>query len=96
MAPEKEFCHTCMLAYQQNKSVAPKADGVFINKGFKNWKNATVAFRNHECSGIHKDAVRQIITILSTNQDIGICLSSAMAQDRQINQAYTNIGPNIF
>ena len=62
--------------YKQKKLIAPKADGAFINNGFQNWKNATVAFRNHECSGTHKDAVHQMVTIPSTNQDIGVCLSS--------------------
>ena len=87
VASEKVFCHTCMVAYKQKKLIAPKADGAFINNGFQNWKNATVAFRNHECSGTHKDAVHQMVTIPSTNQDIGVCLSSAMAEERRINRA---------
>ncbi len=87
VASEKVFCFTCMVAYKQKKLIAPKGDGAFIQKGFQNWKDATVAFRNHECSGTHKDAVHQMVTIPSTNKDIVVCLSSAMAEERKKNQA---------
>ncbi len=79
VASEKVFCFTCMVAYKQKKLIAPKGDGAFILKGFQNWKDATFAFRNHECSGTHKDAVHQMVTIPSTNKDIAVSLSSAAA-----------------
>ena len=87
VASEKVFCYTCMVAYKKKKLIAFKGDGAFINKGYQNWKDATVAFRNHESSGTHKDAVHHMVTVPSTNKDIVVCLSSAKAEERKKNQA---------
>jgi len=70
VASEEVFCYTCIVAYKQSKLVAPKADGALIQKGFQNWKGETVAFRNHKCNGIPKDAVHQMITIPCTNLEM--------------------------
>jgi len=46
-----------------------------VERGFHNWKDSTIAFRNHERCASHKEAVEVIITLLSTTKDIGEHLS---------------------
>ena len=54
-----------------------------MTRGFCNWKNATLSFKNHELSGCHKEAVEVMITILevmitipATTPNIGEMLSN--------------------
>ncbi len=50
-----------------------------VTKGFCNWKNATVSFRNHETSACHAEAVEAIITLPSSTIGIGELLSKQHA-----------------
>ena len=49
------------------------ADIAFITRGYQNWKDATNAFRKHENSACHKQAVDVMITIPATHSDVGEC-----------------------
>ena len=35
----------------------------FTSNGFKNWKDATISFKNHEASASHKEAL-QVVMVL--------------------------------
>ena len=54
-----------------------------VTKGFSNWKDATISFRNHQASACHREAVEVVITIPSTTQDIGEQLSHQHAAQKQ-------------
>ena len=45
-----------------------------------------IAFRNHESSACHKQAVDVMITIPATHSDVGESLSSTLAHEKQINR----------
>ena len=42
------FCCTCILALRQKKMQLNRGDVAFTSKGFSNWKDATIGFKNHE------------------------------------------------
>ena len=58
-----------------------------IRRGFTNWKNATVSFKNHEKSACHRAATEIIITLPSTTKDIGNLLSKEHATSKRRNRA---------
>jgi len=57
-----------------------------VTKGFCNWKNATVSFRNHETSACHAEAVEAIITLPSSTIGIGELLSKQHATQKLNNR----------
>ena len=59
---ERAFCFTCVHAFREKKHGTDM--------------HATIAFRNHESSACHKEAVAVMITIPATHGDISECLSS--------------------
>ena len=85
-ASERAFCFTCVSAFKEKKLKCGTADTAFITRGYQNWKDATIAFRNHESSACHKQAVTVMITIPATHSDVGECLSSMLALEKQVNR----------
>ena len=83
---ERVFCFTCVSAFKEKKLKCGTADTAFITRGYQNWKDATIAFRNHESSACHKQAVDVMITIPATHSDVGESLSSTLAHEKQINR----------
>lgn len=83
---EQAFCHTCVRAAKQGTLTSGLIDLAFISRGFQNWKDATIAFANHEKSGCHKLAVEAIITLPATTRDVSEMLSSAKAKERELNR----------
>ena len=57
-----------------------------MTRGFSNWKDGTVAFRNHEKSASHREAVEVIVTLPSTTHDIGEQLSQQHAAQKLKNR----------
>ena len=76
------FCHTCVKACKELKMAPRNADDAFIKRGYNNWKLATTAFRQHETSGCHKEAVEKLFTLPATTRDIGEALSAAHAEEK--------------
>ena len=58
-----------------------------MTKGFSNWKNSAVAFKNHESSSCHREAVEMVITLPPTTTQIGVHISKEyekeMAENRK-------------
>lgn len=75
-----------MRAFKEKKLKCSTADIAFITRGYQNWKDATIAFRNHKSSACHKDAVAVMITIPATRGDISEYLSSMLALEKQVNR----------
>ena len=92
------LCHAVMTAAMQSiciKAVTTKRlnstagnikDSAFIYAGFCNWKDATVAFPNHEKSDTHKTAVELVVTLPETTKDVGELLSSTHAAVKSENK----------
>lgn len=57
-----------------------------MTKGFSNWKDATVAFRQHEESACHKEAVEKMLTLPATTPNVGEMLSSTLAKEKAANR----------
>lgn len=88
---ERAFCYTCVCAFKEKKLKCGTADTAFITRGYQNWKDATIAFRNHESSACHKEAVSVMITIPATHGDIGECLSLQLALEKQFNRECSSL-----
>ena len=54
---ESAFCHPCRMAAVLKFELSKKAEQAFSTDGFQTWKNATHAFRKHESSRSHRDAI---------------------------------------
>ena len=75
-------CYTCLKAKLEKKlSWAANADAVFTDKGYSNWKDATVRFSAHETSSCHKEAVLKVTTPPASTPDVAMCLSSQHQKD---------------
>ena len=63
-------CYKCMKAEHGNRFLArTKRDPAFISKGFKNWKDATIALNTHLRSDYHKKGC-EILELCSTTGDV--------------------------
>ena len=51
------FCHLCIKSLQVKKMTTKRADPSFVKRGFSYWKDTTIAFKKHESSDCHKEAV---------------------------------------
>ena len=80
------FCHVCVSALKSKKMERSRGDLAFTSKGFKNWKDATISFKNHEASASHKDALQVVVVIPSTCQDVGELLSQEHAREKRENR----------
>ena len=55
-------------------------------RGYCNWKDATIAFKNHELSACHHEAVEVIIRLPATSTHIGVHLSQQYALEMEQNK----------
>ena len=46
-----------------------------MSKGFSNWKDGTVGFKNHEASACHKEAMQMVVVLPNCYPDIDEMLS---------------------
>ena len=69
------------------KLMSAASDVAFVTRGYQNWKDTTSVFRKHESSSSHKQAVEQVVTILSTHCDVVKCVSTSHALERKQNSA---------
>ena len=54
---------------------AKGAEDVFGTRGFQNWKLATTVFHQCKLSAFHKEAVKQVITLLAATTGIRVAIS---------------------
>ena len=73
----------CLISFKIKRiKSSTRADLAFVTHGFHNWKNATIAFRNHKQSACHAEAVETMVTIPSTVPDVGEILSQQHASEK--------------
>ena len=80
------FCHTCVSALRQKKMQLNRGDASFVSKGFSNWKDGTIEFKNHEASASHKEALQVVIVLPTTCPDIGDMMSKQHADMKKFNR----------
>ena len=79
------FCCICILALRQKKMQLNRGDTSFVSKGFSNWKDGTIGFKNHEASASHKEAL-QVTLLPTTCSDIGDMLNKQHADIKKLNR----------
>ena len=80
------YCYICMKAELGNKFLAStKRDPAFISKGFKNWKDATIAFNAHLRSDCHKEGC-EILELRSTTNDVAENSSKMYKEENELNR----------
>ena len=57
------FCYVCVSALKSERMDQSRGNLAFTSNGFKNWKDATISFKNHEASASHKEAL-QVVMVL--------------------------------
>ena len=76
----------CVVALQSKKIKWQKGDPSFVSKGFSTWKEATVAFKSHESSSCHREAMQMIVELPKTWPDVGEMLSREHATEKGQNR----------
>ena len=71
------LCHVCITGNSESS---------LVFAGFKNWKDGTVAFKDHQVSAVHKTALQLVVDIPSSCADVGEMLSSEYTQEKRINR----------
>ena len=74
------FCHLCVKSLEAKKMTMKRADPAFVQRGFSYWKDATIAFKKHEMSDSHNEAVEVSIVLPTTCRDVGEMLSAQHSQ----------------
>ena len=72
----------CYSILSKKLDICSSLETTYISTGYKNWKDASVRFNNHEKSRCHKDAVLKPVTIPASCRDIGETLSSQLAKEQ--------------
>jgi len=83
------FCFVCIKATAENMVTCTKAEKVFTEQGFINWKKALEkgkGFDKHEQSEAHKDATDRYIVIPKTTGDIGEIISESHSKEKYRNR----------
>ena len=71
------FCHLCMRCETENKFLAStKRDPAFIINGFTSWKDGPRAFKKHQISDCHREAIETFVILPQCTQDVGELLST--------------------
>ena len=82
----KAFCYNCIQAYKEDKLRASNLELAFISKGFNNWKDASVKFKEHESSNCHKDSMIVTVDLPSSVKDIAETLQRELTKQKSENR----------
>ena len=82
------FCHLCMRAEAERKFLAStKREPTFIKTGFTYWKEGTAAFKKHEASSCHREAMQSLVILPSQVQgDVLELLNSDHEKEKRLNR----------
>ncbi|XP_003388962.1 PREDICTED: zinc finger MYM-type protein 1-like [Amphimedon queenslandica] len=79
-----------MKAVESGQLKSSKREDSFTTRGFSNWKNATTAFKKHEVSDCHKEAV-DIHTLPEQCEDIALTMQRSLSEERQVNRRMLHV-----
>lgn len=71
-----QFSATSASSYSKARRWHLKELTLFVQRGLSYWKDATIAFKEHESSDCHKEAVEVSIVVPCVCPDVGEMLSS--------------------
>ena len=72
VATDAAFCYLCMRCEAEMKFLAStKRELAFISKGFTYWKEGPKAFKKHQGSDCHREAVDGLVVLPRCMKDIG-------------------------
>ena len=83
---DKAFFYNCIQAYKEDKLRASNLELAFISKGFNNWKDAGVKFKEHESSNCHKDSMIVTVDLPSSVKDIAETLQRELTKQKSENR----------
>ena len=83
---DKAFRYNCIQAYKEDKLRASNLELAFISKGFNNWKDASVKFKEHESSNCHKDSMIVTVDLPSSVKDIAETLQRELTKQKSENR----------
>ena len=83
---DNAFCYNCIQAYKEDKLRASNLELAFISKGFNNWKDASVKFKEHESSNCHKDSMIVTVDLPSSVKDIAETLQRELTKQKSENR----------
>ena len=83
---DKAICYNCIQAYEEDKLRASNLELAFISKGFNNWKDASVKFKEHESSNCHKDSMIVTVDLPSSVKDIAETLQRELTKQKSENR----------
>ena len=79
---DKAFCYNCIQVYKEDKLRASNLELAFISKGFNNWKDASVKFKEHKSSNCHKDSMIVTVDLPSSVKDIAETLQRELTKQK--------------
>ena len=72
VATDASFCYLCMCCEAEKKFLSStKRDSAFISKGFTYWKEGPKAFKKHQGSDCHREAVDALVVLPRCTKDVG-------------------------
>ena len=80
------FCYTCMKCEHEKKFLSSKKrEPAFISKGYMYWKEATTAFKKHQTSDCHGEAVEALLVLPHCIKDIAELQDAEHAAQKALN-----------
>ena len=83
---DSALCHVCMIAAKQKKVSGMCSDQAFVTRGYCNWKDVVMAFKEHEESKCHKESTHEMLIIPSQHCNVGEMLSGQLARQKAVNR----------
>ena len=78
------FCYLCMP--EKKFLVSTKREPAFVLKGFTYWKEGPKAFKKHQGSDCHREAVDALVVLPQSTKDVGDLLSSEHQAEKARNR----------
>ena len=80
------FCYLCMKCECEKKFLSSKKrEPAFISKGYTYWKETTTAFKKHQTSDFHHEAVEMLLVLPHCTKDIAKLQSAEHAAQKTFN-----------
>ena len=87
VAKDAAFCYLCMRCEAERKFLAStKREPAFVSKGFTYWKEGPKAFKKHQGSDCHREAVDALVVLPRCTKDVGDLLSSEHQAEKTRNR----------
>lgn len=87
VSKDAAFCYLCMRCEHEKKFLqSTKRDLAFISRGFTFWKEGPKAFKKHQVSECHREAVDTLIVLPRSTTDIAEQMSAQHKAEKAFNR----------